>query len=122
VPRGIFPSGLFFYPLRPFPASLLADLLRVFIRQILKLSIIGRVLGDLVHLIPGDIATNGLPVFTTLKVVKRAGLTLPHDTEFTGFHSLDLSDSLEQLGGCSGIHDPRVYPFVYTCKQKKKEN
>jgi hypothetical protein len=99
-------------------ARLLNNLLGIGIDKRSERLMIGRMLCHLIHLIPGNIATNGFAALTALKVVIGAVGALPHHTEPSRLHSLNLTDLLKDFRRCSSVHGYCVYCHVYTFNHK----
>ena len=60
--------------------------------------VVGGVLGHAGDLICGNIKGEGFALFPALEVVIGTVGAAANNTEFAGFHVLDLSDLLEDLG------------------------
>jgi len=93
--------------------------LSILTHQLLKLLIVGGVLGQHLDLIWGHIAGEGPAVFPALQIVIGAIWALANDTEFARLHVLDLGDLLQNLSGIEVFHGASIYICIYYTTKKE---
>lgn len=64
-------------------------------------------------LVAGNVAAEGLAVFTALQVVVRPVGALANDTEFARLHVLDPGNLLEDMSGVKLFHAGNIYTCIY---------